>query len=790
MPIIIIKPQRPFDQHVATQLVSLRDQCARRSPAVSPWTREGGHRPIATMHEFAPDDLVAQQGIVRTPAIREAQRRGVSIESLVLPGETHELPQVVSLTRHPARAAVRCDHRHASLERGHEARRRRDGPIELREHVLPASVAEQRQSEVGECFVRWHALRIGRIEAVGNGQPLAEDGPRVHAALNLVDRVGAIGMNGCTESDLGIARSKARDILVGDIEMGGRVSRAPITHVHAIERQHDHCIELRRTGHRVDEGALQCLFRGNVVVGRRNSQLAPQDPEGEAATSPLRDLAMAGEQRGRVDVTVEDQGGVRDWGLGVWGTTKYRNSRSFCRMATLAESSSPTAPSHGRVAPPRAAWAALAVLTLINLFNYIDRFVVPAVVESIKHSSLQPSDAQIGLLATAFLWVYMVAAPFFGYYGSRPWRLRLVAVGVAVWSLATAAAGLATTFGSLLGARAIVGIGEAAYSAIAPAVLADYFPERLRGRVFGVFYAAIPVGAALGFLIGGYVDHAAGWRAAFFVVGLPGLVAALLTLTLPNPAPGAHDTAVSPASAESLEPPPTVTRLFAHLPEGVAHRLRTALGPYLPLLGNAQYQIVVLGYAAYTFAFGGISFWMVSFLVRVRGLDAVAANQWLGMIVVVTGFVGTFLGGVVGDALEKRVRRGYLWLSAVSVLVATPAVYLALTAPSPAVFWPALAIADLLLFLSTSPINAVIVADVPPTIRAAAMAASILVIHALGDGVSPAIIGRLSDRATLGQAVLIIPVAVLVSGAIWMWAAIRRQPARPTPSSPQESRSP
>ena len=126
---------------------------------------------------------------------------------------------------------------------------------------------------------------------------------------------------------------------------------------------------------------------------------------------------------------------------------------------------------------------------------------------------------------------------------------------------------------------------------------------------------------------------------------------------------------------------------------------------------------------------------MVTFLIRVRSLDAVTANKWLGLIVVVTGFVGTFLGGVIGDALERRIRHGYLWLSAISMLVATPLVYVALTAPSPSVYWAALAIADFLLFLSTSPINAVIVADVAPMARAAAMAASILAIHALGDGI-------------------------------------------------------
>jgi hypothetical protein len=202
------------------------------------------------------------------------------------------------------------------------------------------------------------------------------------------------------------------------------------------------------------------------------------------------------------------------------------------------------------------------------------------------------------------------------------------------------------------------------------------------------------------------------------------------------------------------------------------------LDPYLPLVGNREYLIVVLGYAAYTFGFGGIATWMVTFLIRIRGLQEVTATAQMGNILVVTGFVGTWLGGVLGDTLAKRMRHGYLWLSAVSMLLATPIVYVALTAASPTVYWPGIGLAALLLFLSTSPINAVIVGDVPPASRAAAMAASILAIHLLGDFPAPTVIGRLSDISSLSRAVLIIPVAVLVSGVIWTYAALRGSATR------------
>jgi MFS transporter, Spinster family, sphingosine-1-phosphate transporter len=427
-------------------------------------------------------------------------------------------------------------------------------------------------------------------------------------------------------------------------------------------------------------------------------------------------------------------------------------------IASSAASSTTGAP---RV--PTAAWVALAVLSLINLFNYIDRYVLPAVGESMKRSGLYTLDSQFGLLASAFLIVYMFAAPVFGGFGDRPWRLRLVAGGVAVWSIATALTGLAQSYGGLLTARASVGIGEASFSAIAPAVIADYFPERLRGRVFAVFYAATPVGAALGYVIGGLIDHRFGWRVAFLATGIPGLLLAALALLVRNPAPGASGG--DGRGAESAQ---------------VAAQPFEGFHAYLPLLENGPYLRAVLGYAAYTFAIGGISVFMPTFLIRERGLSSATANTSLGGVVVLTGLIGTFVGGWIGDALNKRTPRGNLWLCGVSMLLAAPCAYVALTAPTPTVYWPALVAAELLAFASTSPVNAVIISEVPPAARAAAMAASILAIHALGDGPAPTIIGALSDRFSLARAVLIIPVAIVVSGLIWCDAA-RRGPARVEP---------
>ena len=396
---------------------------------------------------------------------------------------------------------------------------------------------------------------------------------------------------------------------------------------------------------------------------------------------------------------------------------------------------------------------ALAVLTLINLFNYLDRWIVAALAESMKHSELQLSDTQLGSLMTGFLIVYMLAAPLFGSLGDTRARPRMLALGVAIWSVATALAGFARGYASLFAARAAVGVGEAAYGTISPALLADYFPRERRGRVFAIFFAAIPIGSALGYVVGGLVDHYFGWRYAFFVAGVPGLVLAALAVRLYDPPRGAQDAdAPGPHSA-------TVGR--------------AARAAYAALLRNRPYILTVLGYAAYTFAIGALAFWTPSFLERIRGIPKAQATVQFGAVVVVTGFVGTYGGGWVGDYYLRTSRQAYLWVSGIATLVAAPLTLLALAVGQPSVYWTAIVAAELCLFASTGPINSAIVNVVPPEIRATAVALSIFTIHVLGDVPSPSLVGALSDARTLGEAVLIIPVAVLVSGVIWMYAAWR-----------------
>ena len=375
-----------------------------------------------------------------------------------------------------------------------------------------------------------------------------------------------------------------------------------------------------------------------------------------------------------------------------------------------------------------------------------------SVLDPIK-KELHLTDAQLGLVGTGFIVVYFLTSPVFGTLGDRKKRPPLIALGVAIWSIATTLGGFARGFGSLLLTRSFVGVGEAAYGTIAPALLSDHFPLKRRGRVFSIFFAAIPIGSAAGYIVGGLAGAAFGWRAAFWIAGVPGLVLAALVLIVKDAPRGQNDDA----------------------PVHAAHA--GSIAAYGDLLRNRPYLLSVLGYAAYTFALGGLGFWMPAFLSRVRGLPMKEATVTFGIIAVVTGFVGTFAGGWLGDYFLTKTKQSYLWVSGISTLLAAPVAWVALTNPNRDVYLPAIAIAEVLIFMSTGPINSAIVNVVAPTERATAVGLSIFIMHLVGDVPSPPLIGWLSDRSSLAQAFLIVPVAIVIGGAIWIWAAMVRPEA-------------
>jgi len=239
-----------------------------------------------------------------------------------------------------------------------------------------------------------------------------------------------------------------------------------------------------------------------------------------------------------------------------------------------------------------------------------------------------------------------------------------------------------------------------------------------------------------------------GWRAAFYVVGIPGIVMALLALTIADPPRGATED-----SAPSV-------------PEPIGRTLRA-------FARNCAFTGTVFGYAAFTFALGGLAFWMPEYLARVREMDLARANFIVGSVTVLGGLAGTFLGGYLGDFLSGRMKHGQLWLCGLSSLVAIVPAWLALSLPTGYIGW--LFIAEFLLFLSTGPVNVVIVNVVPISARAMAMAVSIFAIHLLGDAISPPIIGRLADSSGLARAVLIVPAVIALSALLWIATAVFTQ---------------
>jgi MFS family permease len=401
---------------------------------------------------------------------------------------------------------------------------------------------------------------------------------------------------------------------------------------------------------------------------------------------------------------------------------------------------------------------ALTLLLLINLFNYIDRQVLAAVEPDIrKHFLAEDSPGAsfwlglndnpkfwTGCLSMAFLVCYMLLSPVFGWLADRTSRWMLVGVGVAVWTLASGGSGLATTFGVMFLTRCFVGVGEAAYGPVAPTVISDLYPVQRRGSVLAWFYAAIPVGSALGYVLGSTVKGPLGWPWAFYLVVPPGLLLALACLKMPEPPRGQADAV-------------TATRPLTRADYGV-------------LLRTPSYIYCTLGMTALTFALGGIAWWIPAFLEEHRGLPPESVSVF-GAIVVVTGLGATLLGGMAGDALKRRYSGSYFLVSGAAMLVAFPLILLFVYMPFPWA-WAPLTLAVFCLFFNTGPTNTILANVTHPAIRASAFAINILIIHLLGDVISPPVLGLLignENRYELAFAV--VSVTVLVGGVLWLWGA-------------------
>lgn len=407
----------------------------------------------------------------------------------------------------------------------------------------------------------------------------------------------------------------------------------------------------------------------------------------------------------------------------------------------------PTVVPAAAVVRPPGAYSALGLLLAINLFNYLDRFILAAVEPNIRAAFFAPGDpdamAKTGSLATAFLVSYMIAAPVFGWFADRFSRWWLIGGAVALWSIASGASGLAATFGALFLTRVFVGIGEGGYGPAAPTLISDYFSLEERGRKMSYFYMAIPVGSALGYVFGGSVAARFGWRWPFYLVTIPGLLLALICFF-------------------RRDPRKTI---------GAGLRRESSRSNYGKLFRIPSFIYNTIAMTGMTFAIGGVSFWVPSYLHEYRGLaDLGHVNTIFGAITVVAGFAATLFGGWLGDKLRPRFGGSYFFVSGGGMLTAVPCFLAMLYVPFPAA-WVFVFLTVFFLFFNTGPSNTALANVSPPSIRASAFALNILCIHLLGDAFAPPLIGWVAGRTNFNTAFLLVAVAMFVAGVVWLLGA-------------------
>jgi len=395
---------------------------------------------------------------------------------------------------------------------------------------------------------------------------------------------------------------------------------------------------------------------------------------------------------------------------------------------------------------------AVALLLAINIFNYIDRQILAAVEPSIRAAFFLPGDknalAISGVLGSAFLVTYMLVAPALGWLADRFSRWVIIGLAVTFWSFATAGSGLAATFGILFFTRILVGVGEGGYGPAAPTILADLFPIQTRGRIMSLFFAAIPVGSALGYVIGGmalthltFVPEAARWRWALCLVAIPGIALGLWCFFQRDP-----------------------RALHGVRPE----KQRAKWSDYRTIIRTPSYLFNCGAQTAMTFAAGGIGWWIAAYL-KDRGLPT-SSTEIFGIIIAVAGLTSTLAGGWLADRLRSKYPGSYFLVSGWGMFCAFPLFVAMLFTPFPSA-WIFMFGSVFFLFLNTGPSNTALANVTLPKVRATAFAFNILILHTLGDVPAFPAIGYVAGHTNWTTAFLVVSGMMLLAAVLWLIGA-------------------
>jgi MFS family permease len=394
-------------------------------------------------------------------------------------------------------------------------------------------------------------------------------------------------------------------------------------------------------------------------------------------------------------------------------------------------------------------------MVAINFLNYMDRYVGAALVSPIQ-KEFHITDAQVGLLATAFLLVYAIAALPFGFWGDRGVRRTVIGVGVTIWSLATLFSGFAASYIQLFLSRAAVGIGEASYYPAGTSLVSDYFPQEQRGRVMSIWGAGSVFGIAVAYAGGGYVADHFGWRTAFFIAAAPGLLLAFLAFTMREPLRGSMER-VGPALKRTTD---------------------ASIRTFINLMRIPTLRAAILAQSVLYFVLASNAFWLPTVLHRRFDMSVTSAGLLSGGVLVAGGLIGTLLGGWLADRRLKSHPAAHLEVGIAGFLIGAVFITIALVAPlyiGPVpVFIPAFLITVIALYLHSGPFTAVSQNVVSPALRASSVTMLLFVSHVFGDSHSTFDVGWISDHIhNLQLALLITSPTLLVVAAIIAWTGLR-----------------